>query len=217
VRRSPRRATSRGAGARLALPVGAGGKILLTSTAGRPSGFFYELVRNPQPETWIYHSTDNENPRADQGLVGFLKRQLALISPTAARRELGNEFTEDGDSFLAAALIEAAIDDELGQWPGSPLPAFAFLDLSRKRDLTSRVVVVRVPARRAEAHDHLVLASLRTWDPKHAPDGQVEFAEVRQDLAALPERFRTSRRCSWTRAPRAVPCSRGRRRTRRSR
>jgi hypothetical protein len=169
--------------------IGAGGKIVFGSTAGPPGGWFHRIMTTPMPEVWLYHAHDNENPHADAGLVGFLKRQLALISPAAARRELGNEFVEDGDSFLATALIEAAVDDELGEWPGSPLPAFAFLDLSRKRDLTSRVVVVRAPARQAEAHDHLVAASLRTWDPKQSPTGQVDFAEVRQDLAALPERF----------------------------
>jgi hypothetical protein len=42
--------------------IGAGGKILVTSTAGHPKGFLYELVRTPQPETWIYRSTENENP-----------------------------------------------------------------------------------------------------------------------------------------------------------
>jgi hypothetical protein len=169
--------------------IGGNGKLLIGSTAGRPSGFFYELVRNPLPETWIYYSRDNENPNADAGLVGFLKRQLALISPTAARRELSNEFTEDGDSFLASALIEAAIDDDLGEWPGSPLPAFAFYDLSRKRDLTSRVVVTRSAPRRPEVYDHLVVASLQVWDPKKSATGQVDFAEVRADLGRLVERF----------------------------
>jgi len=54
--------------------IGSNGKFLIGSTAGRPSAFFHELVRNPLPETWIYHSRENENPNADAGLVGFLKR-----------------------------------------------------------------------------------------------------------------------------------------------
>jgi hypothetical protein len=70
------------------------------------------------------------------------------------------------------------------------LPAFAFFDLSRKRDLTSRVVVVRTAPRRPEVYDHLVVASLRVWDPKRSATGQVDFAEVREDLAALAVRFR---------------------------
>jgi len=169
--------------------IGGRGKLLIGSTAGRPAGFFYELVRTPLPETFVCHSAVNTNPYADRGVVGFLKKQLALISPAAARRELGNEFTEDGDSFLPTALIEAAIDDDLGEHAGSERPTFAFYDLSRKRDLTSRVVVIREPGRRPEAYDHLVVASLRVWDPKASATGQVDFAEVREDLAALAERF----------------------------
>jgi hypothetical protein len=45
--------------------IGGRGKLLIGSTAGRPSGFFYELVRTPLPETWIYHSTENTNPYAE--------------------------------------------------------------------------------------------------------------------------------------------------------
>jgi hypothetical protein len=87
--------------------IGGRGKLLIGSTAGRPAGCFYELVKTPLPETWVYHSTENTNPYADRGVVSFLKRQPALISPSAMRRELGNEFTEDGDSFLPSSLIES--------------------------------------------------------------------------------------------------------------
>jgi hypothetical protein len=166
-----------------------GGKLVLGSTAGRPSGFFYEAVTHPEPETRVIRVEGSQNPRADRGLQHFLRRTLHAISPASARREMDNEFAEDADSFLPTALIEAAIDDDLGEHAGSGSPAFAFYDLSRKRDLTSRVVVIREPARRPEAYDHLVVASLRVWDPKASATGQVDFAEVREDLAALAERF----------------------------
>ncbi|MDO8475020.1 MAG: terminase large subunit [Candidatus Rokubacteria bacterium] len=94
----------------LAMP---GSKILVASTAGPPRGWFYELIRNPLPETRVVTSTGNCNPFADQGMLSFLERQLARISPAAARRELQNEFVEDSESFLPEALIEAAIDDDL--------------------------------------------------------------------------------------------------------
>ena len=68
-------------------------------------------------------------------------------------------------------------------------PVFVFEDLARRRDLTSRVAVARTAPRRPEAHDHLVVVSLRMWDPKQSPTGEVDFAEVRADLAALPTRF----------------------------
>jgi hypothetical protein len=90
-----------------------GSKILVASTAGRPRGWFYELVRNPLPETRVVTSMGNSNPYADQRTLSFLEKQLARISPAAARRELGNEFVEDSESFLPEALIAAAIDDDL--------------------------------------------------------------------------------------------------------
>ncbi|MDO8475021.1 MAG: hypothetical protein Q7W02_02295 [Candidatus Rokubacteria bacterium] len=61
---------------------------------------------------------------------------------------------------------------------------YAGWDLGRKRDLTSEVRVKRVAPRRPEAMDHLIVSSLRVWDPKAAPGGEVDFAEVRAALAA---------------------------------
>src|SRR5262249_41143376 len=80
--------------------IGAGGKILIASSAGRPAGFFYELVQNRTQESVLIHRADNENPYADHGVLGWLRKRFALLSASAAKRELENEFTEDGDSFL---------------------------------------------------------------------------------------------------------------------
>ena len=38
---------------------------------------------------------------------------VVAVERVAARRELGNEFVEDSESFLPGALIEAAIEDDL--------------------------------------------------------------------------------------------------------
>jgi hypothetical protein len=169
--------------------IAAGGKILVASTAGRPSGWFHELANGADPEVRVIRVDGNENPYADPKVIGFLGRLLRRILPGAAARDLDNVFTDDGTEFLPSALIEAAIDDELGELPESVGPAFCFVDLSRRRDLTSRVVVVRKPARRPEATDHLVLVSLRIWNPKESPTGEVPFEEVRADLLDLPRRF----------------------------
>jgi hypothetical protein len=173
--------------------IGAGGKIALASTAGRPKGFYYELVQQalalPSPETWLYRSAENENPHADQRMLGFLKKQFGVLFPAAARRELQNEFTEAGDELIPWAMVEPCIDDRLGELPSSGSPAFAFYDLSRVRDLTTRWVVLRGPARRPEATDHLIAASVRVWDPKRSPTGETPFEAVREDLLTLPRRF----------------------------
>ena len=171
--------------------IGAGGKIVIASSAGTPSGFFYELVKSPTRETVLIHHDDdeNENPFADQGLLGWLKKRFAMLSPSAGQRELENEFCEDGDSFLSSALIESVIDDHLGDTLSSEAEGFAFIDLSRKKDLTSRVVVLRHPSRRVDAKDHLVAASVRVWNPKDSPTKEINFGEVRADLAHLVDRF----------------------------
>jgi hypothetical protein len=169
--------------------IGAGGKVVIASTAGAPRGFFYELVQHPLDETWLYRSALNDNPYAKRAVISFLERRLNVVMPASARRELGNEFTDDGDEFLPGPLVEAAVDDSLGEIDRSDELAYVAYDLSRKRDLTSRTVVLQGPPRRPEALDHVVVASIRVWDPKRSPTGETDFAEVRADLAALPHRF----------------------------
>lgn len=169
--------------------IGAGGKVVIASTAGPRRGFFYDLVQHPVEGTWLHYSNTNDNPHADRGVMAFLERRLSAILPAAARRELGNEFTDDGDEFLPAPLIDAAVDDALVEVSAHEAPAFVMYDLSRKRDLTSRTVVLWEPPRRPEARDHLVVASIRVWDPRQSPNGEVDFAAVRADLDLLPQRF----------------------------
>jgi hypothetical protein len=174
--------------------IGSGGKMILASTAGRPAGFFYEICQHPTPETLLIHTDQHENPHASQSVFSYLKGRLGLLSPAALSREIDNQFAEDGQQFLSAALIDHAVDPYLVEWASSEGEAFAFGDLSRKRDLTSVVVLVRLPARVPEAQDHLTVASLKLWDPKTSPTGEVEFAEVRQHLADLAQRFPRLRR-----------------------
>jgi len=174
--------------------VGAGGKVLIGSSAGPPKGFFYQLIqeaeRGAAPEIWLHRGgTANENPHADQKMLGFLRGTVGRLFPSAMRRELENEFAEAGDELIPAAVIERGIDDALGELPSHGGAAWAFYDLSRRRDLTSRTVVVAVAPRRPEAADHLLVASIRVWDPTRAPTGEVPFEEVRDDLASLPRRF----------------------------
>jgi hypothetical protein len=169
--------------------IGSGGKMIAASTSGPPRGFFYVLLTNPNPGSFVYQSRDNENPRANKGVLDFLRTRLGLVAPAAARRELENEFAEDGDELISTRLIDAAIDDRLGEIPRSTEEAFAFVDLSRKKDLSSCVVVIRVEARRSEAADHLVVASIATWDPKLSPTGETDFASIRAHLGLLPKRF----------------------------
>ncbi len=169
--------------------IAASGKALVASTPGDPSGWFHHLATSGDPEVRVIRVDGNENPYADPKVIEFLGRLLRRILPSAAARDLDNRFEAGGSEFLPPALVEAAVDDALGDLPTMEGPAFGFYDLSRKRDLTSRSVLVLGSPRRPEAADHAVLASLRVWDPKASPTGEVDFAEVREDLASLPTRF----------------------------
>jgi hypothetical protein len=174
--------------------IGVGGKIVIASTPGRPRGFFHELVMNPDSQTWLYRSAENDNPHADRGALEFLRRRLGLVSPSAMLRDLEGEFAEDGESLFPPELLASARDEHLVEVASSRLPAFGFLDLSRRRDLTTLAVAVRGPARRPEATDHLSVVSLAVWDPKQSPTGEVPFDEVRAALGTLPARFPNLRR-----------------------
>jgi hypothetical protein len=169
--------------------IGASGRIVLASSAGRPAGFFYSLLGSTDGATWVHRSNVNTNPCAQQSVIDWLRTKLALVSPVAAQRELSNEFAEDGESLLPSSLIDGCIDDRLGEMPRSDLQAWCFADLSRKHDLTSVVVVVRDEPRRPEAQDHLIAASIRTWNPKECPGEQVPFDEVRAYIRNLADRF----------------------------
>jgi hypothetical protein len=169
--------------------IAANGKILVASTAGPPKGFFHALCTTDDPEVRVIRVDTNANPHADQGIIGFLGRLLRKILPVAAARDLDNQFVGDGTEFLPGPLIDAAVDPHLGEVKSSPRPTYGFLDLSRKRDITSLVLVLRDLPRRPEAGDHLQAAAITTWDPKESPTGEVDFREVRAVLADLPRRF----------------------------
>lgn len=167
----------------------ANGRMVICSSAGAPRGFFYRLLQLQDERIWKHVSAVNANPRADQSLIGQMRNWLRLVDPTAASRELDNVFADVEEALVPARLIDASVDPELGELPTSDLSAWAFVDLSRRRDKTTVAVVVRDEPRRPEASDHLVLASLRVWNPADEPTGETPFEEVREHLRQLRDRF----------------------------
>jgi len=135
-----------------------GGKLVILSSAGRPRGFFYELLQNPNAETWIYASADQRQPARQQGHARLPEAALGLVSPIAARRELENEFAEDGESLLPPGLIDVAIDERLGEYPRSSLPAYCVLRLEPQEGLDQQGRWSCATRRGGpEAADHLVV------------------------------------------------------------
>jgi Terminase large subunit, T4likevirus-type, N-terminal len=169
------------------------GALLIISSAPRPEdgGFFLGLLNDPPPEAQVIRVMgDNDNPQADPGQLGVIGRLLARLSQAYYRREILNEIVpDDVRSLFPLPLIERAIDPALGELPGSDAPAFAGLDLARRKDDANLLVVVREPGRRPESRDHLRVAAITTWSPKASPTGEVPFEEVRAALGALPKRF----------------------------
>ena len=171
--------------------IGTGGKAMFVSTPGRMRGFFYQLVTHPGPGTVLIASTENRNPYASRGVISFLRERLRLINPAAAISELEGEFSEPGGEFFSWPLIQARVATEWTEVRTSAEEAYGGLDLSRKRDLTSLIVLLRRAARQPEAQDHLDVAMLRVWDPATQPTGEVPFEEVRAALLDVVQRFPT--------------------------
>jgi hypothetical protein len=93
------------------------------------------------PQIYVFRSSERLNPRASMDNLDFMSRTLMRINPAYEKRFLSTEFAEIGDEFLPRALIDAAVITDLMNKIKSTRPCYAFLDLSLKRDLTSRVIV----------------------------------------------------------------------------
>ncbi len=173
--------------------IATGGKVLIASSAPRleDGGFFLGLLNAPPAEARVIRvEGTNENPYAQASQIGAVGRLLARISPSFYRREILNELVaDDARSLFPLPLIERAIDPTLAEMPSSPAPAYAGVDLARRKDLASMVVVVRTEPQRPEARDHLRVASITVWDPKASPTGEVDFAQIRAAVGELPKRF----------------------------
>jgi hypothetical protein len=169
--------------------IGAGGTAVISSTPGVMRGFYYELCTHPGPGTVLIESKENRNPYASAKVISFLRDRLRLWNAAAEQRELGGEFAEEGNAFLPWPLIQSVVDAHWIERTSSALAAYAGLDLSRKKDLTSLVVVLRHSARQPEAQDHLEVALIRLWDPTKEPTGDVPFDQVRAALLDVVTRF----------------------------
>jgi hypothetical protein len=166
--------------------IAAEGKVLVASTAGRPRGWFHHLVTLVDEATRVIEAT-NENPYARGATMDRITRVLMRVFPAFAEREMANRFAEDDASLLfSPSALEPVVDRTLGELPGSDLEAYAALDLSWRKDLTTLAVILRAGPRRAESRDHLVLGSLQVWAPA---GGEIDFAQVRQAVGDLPRRF----------------------------
>ena len=177
-----------------------GAKIILASTAGLPTGFFYELIKlyeeDPPADWYLYRSRDVINPRTSRAA---LRKIYSVGSRASELRNLDNEFAAEGDELLGRDAIDAAIkkklvnrkDNRIMDSQGREVgryECFAFLDISIKRDLTSLVVVGR-PDPDVES---LEVLRITCWDPALL-GGRISFDPVRAELVYVIKNFAPGR------------------------
>lgn len=162
--------------------IGAGGKLLLVSTAGPPSGFFHALCTLPDAEVRVIRVDRNQNPHADPKVLGFLSRLLTRILPLAAKRDLENTFAADGDQFVSAEAYDACVEPEWAPcWPTKDAPIFVGIDAALKDDTAAAIGLIR-------DGDQLILAFHRIWRPTHATP--LDLAEIEAWVLDQHRRFR---------------------------
>jgi hypothetical protein len=141
----------------------AGGKILVASTPGTPRGFFHDLATSADPSVRVLKIDGNQNPCASESAIGLLRRLLWKILPSAARRDLENEFTEDaavafGDDALAA-LVDRGWEPAVPYDPDLP-EAHIGIDVGLRSDNAAAVMVCRNPE-----GAEVIVCRHRIWRP----------------------------------------------------
>lgn len=161
------------------------GRTLITSTPGPPRGFFYEIVSNPGPETFVFDAgADVINPYTSERHMREAAG-LAHLFPGLHAREYLGRFADLGDEYVTRERLNACVDPALENRATARGAVYAFLDLSRRRDLTSLVAVERTPD-----PDLLTVIRIETIDPRRCPGGEIDFGAVRLLLADLCSCFR---------------------------
>ena len=157
------------------------GKVIAISSSWAPSGWFYESVmtaeRVDDRTVYMFRSDNRElNPAASQENLDAMSKMLIRINEAYEKRFLSTEFAELGNEFLPRAVVDACVKHDLVNATSSKLPCYAFLDLSLKRDLTSRVIVAY---ERANGGDRYTTINIDVIDPKGFINKRVDFNAVK--------------------------------------
>jgi len=112
------------------------------------------------------------NKFASMENLDFMSKMLMKINPCYEKRFLSTEFAEIGDEFLPRQMVDDAIDYLLINKAESKGSCYAFLDLSLKRDLTSRVIV-------EAGKDTYTAINIQSFDPKDFSSKRIDFNAVK--------------------------------------
>lgn len=164
-------------------------KVIAISSSWRPSGYFYEAImsqeKDPKKDVFLFRSDSKElNPSASLDNLDFMSRTLMKINPAYEKRFLSTEFAEIGDEFIPRAVVDSAVDSSLMNKSGSKQPCYAFLDLSLKRDLTSRVVV-------EYSGEQYTAINVQVFEPSGFFNKRIDFNAVKEmivnDFESYPD------------------------------
>jgi len=89
------------------------GALWLISSAGQPSGFFYELWTQNSLAWSRFKATAAECPRITEA---FLAEARLALGENEFRREYFCEFAPDALPILPRHLLDAALDDSFDPW-----------------------------------------------------------------------------------------------------
>jgi hypothetical protein len=95
------------------------GALWLLSSAGEPSGFFYELWSRSSLDWSRFIATASECPRITEE---FLAEARLALGEKQFRREYFCEFAPDSLEILTPQMLESALDAELEPWMLDSLP-----------------------------------------------------------------------------------------------
>jgi hypothetical protein len=105
--------------------IGGGGKLILASTAGAPRGLFYEACMRPAEGSVLIHSTENHNPFASRPMLDFLTSGWRCWRPRPRAANWAMSLSTIATASSRRELIEANVDDTLGEQPMHPGQAAA--------------------------------------------------------------------------------------------
>jgi hypothetical protein len=90
-----------------------GGAIWLISSAGAPTGFFYEIWTHPDLPYTRFQADATQCPRISPQ---HLDEARAALGELRFRREYLCEFSPDALPIFSAELLESALDDSFQPW-----------------------------------------------------------------------------------------------------
>lgn len=155
-------------------------------------------------EVFLFRSDRRDlNPYASLENLDFISKMLMKINPAYQKRFLSTEFAELGNEFLSRNMIDACIDYDLINKTSSDKTCFAFVDLSLKKDITSRVIVKK------EKESYTVI-NIQAFDPQKFANSRIDFDVVKEMILndknnfnirkyLIDERAEAGELINWTR------------------